>query len=223
MTYLLVAITLLIAVAGLFKDRVSEECRHKFIWGIIILLAISGVAQVFVIQKDIKRARYSRNTGVLHSLEKSSEQKPVLVLCKSSLVWGGPQYGRMFNIGDDFISLRMENGEAKLSMVLRDSNGIVRVTLSDNVWFVPKSESIKDWNFDLSGLEIIGPKDEIILQVHLNGEEVKIAGQTYPGVGGKPVTFGPLLTECDGTGGTIFKYPSEEFPGTRRVPNNKGT
>jgi hypothetical protein len=217
MSYVLVVVTLLIAAAGLFKDIIPKNYRRLFVLLYLFMLVIISVFQTLVICREHTQARYSKDTGILKSPTKSRDDHPILALCESRLVYSGPDGTPMFKLGDDPVVLKMKDGAALLSMVIRDKSGIVRVMIRDNVWFAPKSEGVLDRNFDDNTLEVLGPKNEIALQVQIHGAEVRLAGTMYTKEGVGPISFGPLLTECNGRGGTIFQYPSAEFPGKQRI------
>lgn len=217
MSYALVVVTLLIAATSLFKDIIPKNYRRLFVLLYLFMLVISSVFQILVICREHTQTRYSKDTGILKSPTKSGDNHPTLALCESRLVYSGTDGTPMFKVGDDPVVLKMKDGAVLFSMVIRDKSGIVRVMIRDNVWFTPKSEGVLDRNFNDNTLEVLGPKNEIALQVQIHGAEVRLAGTTYTKEGVGPISFGPLLTECKGRGGTIFQYPSTAFPGKQRI------
>lgn len=213
MSYLLICLTLAVALFGVFKDILSPRWRQRLIPILVLVLLASSGAQAWVAWLERRDAKYRSDVGRLRSRANSQEQFPVLQLCNSVLKYSGESGKPLFDFGGEGLYLRMDGGEAKLSMIVRDSRGIVTAMVRDNSWFVPKSAGVLDKNFSDDALEIIGPRNETILQVQVLGERVRFAGTTYRADGGGPFTFGPLISECDGLGATLFRYPSAEFPG----------
>jgi len=211
--YLLIYLTLAAALFGVFKDILSLRWRRRLVPFLVLVLIASSGAQAWLAWQEQRDAKYRSEVGKLHSRVYSLERFPVLQLCNSGLKYAGDPGKPLFDFGGEGLYLRMEDGEAKLSMIVRDAKGIVTAMVRDNSWFVPKSAGVLDRNFSDDALEIIGSRNEIVLQVQVVGEKVRFAGTTYRADGNGPFVFGPFISECDGVGKTLFRYPSAEFPG----------
>ena len=216
MRYLLISVTLTAALVGAFKEIIPVAWRRRALGLVVFCMVASSVGQLWIAWREDNISKYRSETGRLHSRVRSNETTPILQLCGSGLKYAGPPGKPILDFGGDGLYLRMQDGEARLSVIARDANGIVRAMVRDNVWFVPKSDGVLDRNFSDDTLEVIGPRNEIVLQIQLVGEKVRFAGTTYRADGSGPIEFGPFINECDHTGETLFKYPSAEFPGETR-------
>jgi len=218
MRYLPIVFTLVAGIFGLlwgvYKDILSPKLKR---WVVLLpCLAIIGVAvaQWQLAKYDEQRTKYQSETGILRSRSKSTKKNPSIQLCGSELLWAGDQDKPAYTVGGDNIYLRMQDGEAKLSMIVRNEHGVVVSTITNNVWFVPKAtERVLDKNFTDDTLEVVDSRKKIVLQVQIIGEKVRLAETTYSANGDGPFSFGPFLNECDRLGETLFKYPSSTFPG----------
>jgi hypothetical protein len=219
MQYLLIILTLISALFGVFKEVLPPIWRRLLVPILVVVLVLSSLSQIWLSWREEQTAKHRKESGILRSEHRSSAKYPVLQLCESGLKYTGDPTKPVFSFGGEGIFLRIEDGEAKLSMVVRDSNGIVMAVIRDNVWFVPKSPNVLDRNFDNNTLEVIGSHQEVILQVQILGEKARLAGMTHSREGGGAIGFGPLLSECDGLGEMLFKYPSTEFPGELIKPS----
>jgi hypothetical protein len=216
MSYVLIALTLVIAIAGLFKDTFPQKYRTLITILLGLILIISSLTQCLHLYREQVKAKYLADTGKLKSGVKSTSRRPILELGTSKMAIEGDPSEPIIAIGDDSIFVHMADGEAKISMIIRDEHGIVREMVRDNVWFVPRSEGILDKNFTDDTLEVIGQTGDIILQLHVEGEIVHLFATTHLKGGGPSVYFGPGFNESNGRADTVFMYPSLEYPGKRK-------
>jgi len=72
----------------------------------------------------------------------------------------------------------MENGESKISCVIRDENGKIIAKIEANDWKI-NPNLIFDRNFDDKAVEVISEKGDVILQAEFDGEGVLFAGTFY--------------------------------------------
>ena len=147
MGYTLIVIGLLLALAGLFKKHFPMlESRRITVALALLILATSGIdmyREYDVGSKTAQRAWHGR----LHSPIKSTERYPILMLGPSPIQYSGDPNRPLFQVADEAIFLRMVNGEAALSLGLRDHMGKVLGGIRDNEWFLYPGP-ISDRNFN---------------------------------------------------------------------------
>jgi len=162
--------------------------------------------------------------GTLKSPVKADRQAPRLILGSVEVIPARGQSGPVFSyIADEPIFLKFEDGEAKLTLIVRDMDKKVIATIADNKWFVPNAPSIVlDRNFNENTLEVIDATNEVVLQVQLKGAEIHLAGRFIPLGDGRIVRYRPFLHEIYGVKDSLFKYPSKDNPGVLRVKENTG-
>jgi len=227
MEYALTLVMLALGWVGIAKDEWIKTQRKRRIVGWVIALLLLGVAGIEckITRDRIHAEKYGSETGRLESARKVREgEKPTLGLCESFLAFSGPAGEPLFRVGvdqsiADALIVRIEDGALRFSVVIRDAKGLIVAAIADNAWFVPHNPSaVLDRNFDDEALEVLDAKGRPILQVLLDGNIARFAGKSHTGTGA-PRGFDPLLTACgaDAKGGTLFRYPSEQYPGVRRV------
>jgi hypothetical protein len=161
----------------------------------------------------------SKTEGLLRSKVLSTEKLPSVALGQSKLVWAGDPAIPVFvapATGEAVVFLRLIEGEARVSMNVRDQTGMLLLAMKDNRWFVPPSESY-DRNFNDDTLELVDSRGNPIFQVRIRGHEAQVAGVLYD-IHGKPITFLPWLNVEDGRPGSFFRYPSRDHPGELTPP-----
>lgn len=77
----------------------------------------------------------------------------------------------------------MQNGELFVSLIIRDKEGRIKTSINGNDWVVFPA-LIMDRNFDPYALEVIDKNGEVILQIQLENECIKL---------------GFVMTDSDGT------------------------
>ena len=214
MSYILILIVLLVALFGLCKEYVPKRLRAWIVGGIVAFLLVGAGIQIYLEYSRAKKEWQRRWSGKLQSPVKSTAKFPVLTLGTSRLVWKGEPVKPVFNLVGEPIFLRLEDGEAKLSVVIRDKTGLVLAAITDNEWFVASSKAM-DRNFNQNSLEVRDSKGQVVFQVQLEGEEVRLAGRFYAIDGKGPVVFLPWLHDLEGRKDSLFRYPSAEHPGER--------
>ena len=209
MAQFLILATLLIAILGLFADRLPKRYKSTALIVTFILLVVSTGTQFALDMRQARNEAVAAVSGTLRSSSASSARFPVLMLCDVPIQMKAPPVRSALTFIEDPVYLRMEGGEAKVSLVVRDHAGMIRAYIRDNVWFVPRSEGVFDRNYSSDALEVVGPRGEVFLQVKIEGEKVRLVTTGYSPKGEGPSALAP----CPGTRRAMFKYPSTEFLG----------
>jgi len=213
MTTLLTLIALIIALIGLLKKHVPHLETGKSTAAIACLLVLTAFITIAREYQTGKRTIRQAWYGILHSPTKSKEQYPVLMLGPTALRYTGKADQPMFQIADEPIFLKMINGEAAISVILRDNTGKIMGGIRDNEWFLYQGP-ISDRNFNDNTLEAKDDKGGVVLQVRVQGERILLAG-TFFSKAGVSVIFGPGLNKFQGR----EKRPLEPY---FRYPNRDG-
>jgi hypothetical protein len=220
---LLLVLTFVVAVLGLiveryFKDRVPSWLFIVF----IAILSVSLVAAVYQQRQDDLSAQYAATSGKLSGgLENKTITYPILKVGTAEFVWKGPEGGPMFVIGNDPITVWIENGELKVNLTLRDQSGSIVTKIVANEWQV-NPNLIFDKNFDDKSFEVIDVKGDVVLQMVFDGTSVQFCGKFYQsdgrriGIGNNVIEIRLPGQEMQLTFAPIFKYPSSEYPGQKR-------
>lgn len=209
MAQFLILATLLIAILGLFADRLPKGYKSTVLTITFMLLVISAGTQLVLDMRQSRNEAATAVSGTLRSSSTSSAPFPVLMLCDVPVQMKAPLGQPALTFIEDPVYLRMKDGEAKVSLVVRDHTGMIRAYIRDNVWFVPRSEGVFDRNYSSDALEVVGPRGEVFLQVKIEGEKVRLVMTGFSPTGEGPSALAP----CPGTRKTMFKYPSTEFLG----------
>ncbi len=215
MNYLIIILIFLLAITGLLKEHILPDYKAIMAATIIVFLVILTGFQLFQEYRKSQKEWQEKWSGRLRSPVKSEKDKPVLKLGGSGLIWNGEPNKPIMNLAGEPLTIGIVEGRADLSIVIRDPNGIVLAAIRNNEWFVAPPPVTLDRNFNENSLEVLNPKGEVILQVQVYGEEVRIAGHFYNINGNGPVSFGPLISET--TAGRLFKYPSAEHHGVLEI------
>ena len=211
MIYFLIIFTLLLALALLLKDYVPARFVNLFLILIVVFLVASTVTQIVIETQKSKAEWQARWSGQIISPYKSDADFPVICLGESKIIWQGNPNEPVFVLAGEPLFIRLVDGKAQLSVVIRDENGNVIAAIRDNEWFVAHSTAL-DRNFNTNTLEVKDLKGDIVFQVQIEGEEVRIAGIFYSKEGG-PSALTPWLHELQGRDNSLFLYPSEKHPG----------
>ena len=209
----LVLASLVIALLGLFMDRLDKKQKKPALFLAVALLCLLAASQLIVNNQEARAGANNSVSGTLRSRAVSSSPKALLMLCDIRVAIRADASQPAMTFIEDPVFIRMQDGEAKISLLIRDEKGLVRATIRDNVWFVPRSEGVLDRNFNEDTLEVIGTRGEILLQVKVEADKVRLFMASYSPQGGGRSTWGNLLTQCSGGNGPLFKYPSSEFLG----------
>jgi hypothetical protein len=242
--YAILIIGLVIAIIEI--DKLSFKDPHIRPWIIFlcsVLVAVYGVLQVRDKQKDEK---YSKNTGVLKPNTAYSNELfwvvdgdtlsfPNGVFELQDLFPGWdinnkrPASEKPFE-GVDFRAW-LQDGKIKVNSTIRDTSGNVIAQIQRNEWLVNSSTISLDRNFDDKALEVKDAVGQIVFQVEIDGNQVKMQGKFV-----KPNKELGIVLGFKGIGFTlllepgsyhivsqsptlaikpIFKYPSAEHKGER--------
>jgi len=189
-----------------------------FVGTFMFIVAILGT-NLLIIWQEGEMEKYSRHSGEISGTK--DIVYPSIKLGTAELVWKGPAGEPMIVIGNDSIKVWIEDGELKISTVIRDEDGKIIAKLEANEWQV-NPNLIFDRNFDTKAVEVINQKGEVVLQAEFDGESVLFAGVFYREDGWR-VALGYNIIEMRPPGEPLqmsfppmFKYPSENHPGERR-------
>lgn len=229
LNYLNIILVFILALIELTKEKyLRGKIRHNWLVLIIIILLASAVSNIFLEKQKEEMEKYSKSSGLISGqLKNKSIIYPVLKLGGASLMFTGQSGEPIFTIGKDPIKIWIEDGQLKLSTIIRGEDGKIVAALDANEWKV-NPNLIYDRNFDERAVEVIDEKGDVILQVQFDGEGAQFAGIFYLEDGWK-VALGPAN---DKSGGIIekrppnekltisferlFKYPSDSHRGERR-------
>ncbi|MBI4188485.1 MAG: hypothetical protein HY529_04675 [Chloroflexi bacterium] len=85
--------------------------------------------------------------------------------------------------GFDPINIWFENGQLKLTTILRNSQGQIIARIDANQFRMTANDIKYDLNFDTEALEIVNPENVVVLQVQLSGNTANVQGVFYSSSG----------------------------------------
>jgi len=213
--YFLIILMFALALLGLLKEHLPIKQKVPIVTLLVVFLVAATVLQIYQEYQTARKEWQKKWSGRLQSPIKSDQKHPVLTMGGSGLVWWGEPNKPILKVADEPLTVSLNNGKAELSLVIRDKNGIILASIRNNEWFVAQPPVTLDRNFNENSLEAIDSKGQVIFQVQIHGEEVRLAGDFYSineninSVG--PASLRPWLSEAPS--GRLFKYPSSEHHG----------
>lgn len=221
---LLLILTFIVAVLGLIAQRYFEDILPSWFFIVVIaILVVSLVAAVYQQRQDEINAQYAATSGKLSGgLENKTVTYPSIKIGTAQFVQQGPQGTPMFMIGNDPVTVWIENGELKVNLTLRDRGGSIVTKIVANEWQV-NPNLIFDKNFDDTAFEIVDVKGDVVLQLVFDGTSVQFCGKFYlpdgrrTGIGNNVIEIRLPGEQMQLTFTPIFKYPSSEYPGQRII------
>ena len=211
MKYFLIILTLTIAILGVKFVQIKPKYDKIILLVTVVLLVASAASQIYIEHQSAKKEWREKWSGKLRSPIRSRENNPVLRLGDSRMAWAGEPNKPILQVAEEPLTISLKDGKAEVSLVIRDNNGIILAGIRNNEWFVAQPPVTLDRNFNENSLEVINAKGEVIFQVQIVGEEVRLAGHFYTINGQGPSGIGPWLGKAPS--GKLFKYPSAEHPG----------
>lgn len=211
MKYFLIILTLLIAILGVKFGQIKPKYDKIILLVTVVLLVASAASQIYIEHQSSKKEWREKWSGKLRSPIRSRENNPVLRLGDSRIAWAGEPNKPILRVAEEPLTISLKDGKAEVSLVIRDNNGIILAGIRNNEWFVAQPPVTLDRNFNENSLEVINAKGEVIFQIQIVGEEVRLAGHFYTINGQGPSGIGPWLGKAPS--GKLFKYPSAEHPG----------
>jgi hypothetical protein len=187
-----------------------------------IVLAPVMVAAAF--HEQIREKRITEHSALMSGVltpedasipwQAPTDQFPVIV-------GGDSPYGFQIKASDgaalgmdtDTLKLQIVDGKVELSTMVRDQSGNTVVQITNNHWIVSSNpQQSWDKNYDDHALEVLDGQHQVIFQVRLYKNGVRLQGRWY----GNRVFDGPP-DKPDPTYGKqpLFKYPSNLFWGER--------
>ena len=221
----LIVIAFILAIIGWFKRDVVPPYVTAIV---VLLLLVFAVFQIVIEIKEEREKDKTKYAGVLKPETKlllSGEKNiyPKLELGDGGTIfaWEGPEGQPMFRFfKDNHITIVIEDGQLKVSALIRNKHGIVAELLK-NEWKVNLNNSF-DRNFSKNALEVKDNTGEIVFQVKHVSDRIQFQGKFYDtngkgialikspdGKGGLMVHLGPNVPDKDSIIEPLFKYPSD--------------
>lgn len=229
----LAVLAFLLAVMGWLKP---ENTPRAMTIAAIAILAVMLALQVGVEIRESREAAKSVYSGFLKPKSRTlfsprQDTRPKLEFGDSGaiLVWDGPHGQPMFRLfQDNELTIKMEEGQVKVSTLIRDRSGKVVADLVDNEWKVNLHNSF-DRNYSRDALEVKDSSGDIVLQVKVLEDRIQFQGKFY-GPDGTGIAFGKVCGPDGSFGGGIeitgamhpeltmkfsplFRYPSDQHLG----------
>ena len=233
MKHWLVVITILLALLGWLKPTPTP---FWIVAAACALLLSSGILQLRIATAERRAKAVTAQAGVL-----KSHKQPLLAPDKqlypkveigdsgSILVFAGAPGQPLFKFFEDsHLTIELEDGELRVSTVIRDRAGRIVAELVRNEWKVNPAASY-DRNYSKNAIEVRDSSGDVVLQLRFLGDRVQFQGKFYDSTG-QGISVGKL-TGADGTVGgaieltgpthpnmrlkiqPIFKYPSDRHLG----------
>ncbi|MEW6455266.1 MAG: hypothetical protein AB1410_00945 [Acidobacteriota bacterium] len=229
MKYLLIVIMAIIAIIGWLKPRVIPSWLTI---AMVFLIILGAIIQFVIQRKEYMDKEISKYAGKLENksktilLDPQEKQYPQFEFGDSGAIldYRGPEGSPLFKIFEDnCLTIWTENGNLKISTIIRNKKGEVVAELLANEWKIKKEKAF-DRNFTKDALEVKDETGDIVLQIRVKDNRVQFQGKFYDG-NGQGIAFGKIDTP-QGAGGIIeitcpdhpilelkikpiFKYPSE--------------
>jgi hypothetical protein len=138
------------------------------------------------------------------------------------IVYGGPEGGNLFLFAKDYeLKVEAVDGVVKVSTAVRDENGKNVAEIIRNEWKVSPPPNTWDRNYNNNSLEVKDGRGDIVLQVSVLSDRVRVQGKwrtgKYSGIsfvkspagdGALMDTLGPGKGEFSTNIKPMFKYPS---------------
>jgi hypothetical protein len=224
--YSLIVVTVLVALLGWLKPTPTPAWVTATA---ALLLVLSAFIQLRVAISERRAKASSAQTGVLKSRQTLLAPKqatlPKLEIGDSGAIFAfsGPQGQPLFKFFDDsHLTVELEDGQLKVSTVIRDQTGKVVAELAKNEWKV-NSATAYDRNYSKDALEVRDATGEVVMQVRFVGDRVQFQGRFFDKTG-RGVTIAKVKGPDGKMGGAmdfsaqlritpIFRYPGERHLG----------
>lgn len=144
---------------------------------------------------------------------------------ESQVLIGAPD-GKILGLDEEVgLAVSEKDGEVKLSFKIRNKNGELVAEMVDNEWELNRRNFYKR-NFDNSAIEVIDNQGDVIFQIELMHDRIKLQGKLYSKTGLGIAFFSnekccSTIRGFDSTNANeihirpIFKYPSDRHFGER--------
>jgi hypothetical protein len=227
------------AILSIFGYILNSQLTKKQRWAFLILIIVSLLFSGISLQQQHIRDMESSASGTISSNEKNIIYPSCIKLGTLTTVGGPEGFAPMglggngfFLIGrrsanetnpiqnnEDKIIVWIENGQLKVSTVVRDKDGKILASVVGNDFFTMPRPAILDRNYDENNLEVEDVYGNIILQVSMVGQCARVLGVFYDKVGNDIVLDdagfhynpGPYNAKIN----PIFVHPCEGHLGER--------
>ena len=200
-------ITTVLALIGLFTQRASGWLLILMIAMIVLQYVFTGLAYIQHDREQNREKQLTRYSGILKNprslattvFSRRQGVYPKMKLGNSDTFfnWQGPQGEPILQFfGDTDILIWIENGQLKVSTVIRGSDGQLIAEIAGNEWKLKEAE-LWDRNYNENSLEVKNGAGDVVLQVVLNEDYVQLAAKIYSSTGEGLVIGSSELTEED--------------------------
>ena len=199
--YVTAVATAIIAVVGWL---ITKEASLWLKGGIVFLIIVALIAQIFIVRAQIQEREASRYAGVLEGkpitiLSTNQQVYPRLKLGNSNVFFNyeGPQGELIIEMFDDTgLTIWIEDEQLKVSCRIRDSKGELIAEIIGNEWKVKQSNAW-DRNFNINALEVKDERGDVVLQVVLKEGYIQFAAKMYSSSGEGFAIGSSVFTEED--------------------------
>jgi hypothetical protein len=204
----LILLQTFLAIFGTIKDTFIESPKLKKFFVVAILIAM-GLVAYFQISYQTTEDFKNQYTGLLTTFSNATATSPILEVGNGSFV-DLPENPDVD--ADDFpwlsgLQVNLIGGKANVTMPIRNSDGDEIGQIVNNQWTIYSPQLIQDRNFNDNSLEIKDLKGDVIFQIQLIGNEVRLAGCFYP-----KTSSGTLYSVNSWLTPSLFLYPSINYP-----------
>jgi hypothetical protein len=187
MKYWLIIVTIALALLGWLKPTPTPR------WAIAsasLLLVCSGILQLRIARAERRSKAISAHAGVLKSTKQTllaPDQKiyPKLEIGDTGTIFlfTGPQGQPLFSVFEDtHLTMEMEDGQLKVSTVIRDKGGRIVAELLKNEWKV-NAAAAYDRNYSEDAIEVRDSSGDVVLQLRFVGDRVQFQGKFFNNAG----------------------------------------
>jgi len=233
---------ILIAVAIAIVDRFKLPRQTNIV---VTLIVLAAVINFFIVWNQEKETAKSKQYGILEPKSKERHKADT----RNFTTWefgtnfkdkrgttfrytAGKSFSEAFKttwtkpLDDMALTIGEEDGQLKVTVLLRDIDGRVIAALVDNEWKINHPVKSFDRNYTKDMLEVKNDNNDVVLQIRLLPDKVQLNGIFYDS-DGKGIAIFPhkrdqasimvLLDKehppASGTIKPLFKYPSDLYFG----------
>ena len=203
----------------MFKKKMNLETT------LIIAVIFIAIGTFFLTYAPIRQAKIDQEnvpeSGKISKIISFNIKEPCISMGSANFIWAGEK-GTPIISGRDDVTVWMQNSELQMSMIIRNKEGSIKTYINGNDWIVYPA-LISDRNFDPHAIEVIDKNGEVILQVQLVNNCIKLGFvMTYEN--GSKLQFGNNAMETVNENENfknpikpIFVYPSKGNFGKRAI------
>jgi len=185
---IIIIVSAIAAIVAFIINRINPKKVPLIITIVfIVILLFTAALEIIENKRQSTKETTEKYAGVLKSrsfvlISSDPRTFPAIEIADTGLkfVFGGGVDENFISrvLEDNNFKIEIEDGQIKVSMVIRDKEGNVVTIINKNEWKMNPGK-LFDRNFSENALEIIDQKGEIILQVRLLGNCVQLQGKFY--------------------------------------------